>query len=46
MVILWAEKPSPELGELCGRKRVAIFPVGSTEQHGPHTPTGTDHIIA
>lgn len=25
---------------------VAILPIGSTEQHGPHLPTGTDHIIA
>jgi creatinine amidohydrolase len=23
-----------------------ILPVGSTEQHGPHSPLGTDHIIA
>ncbi|MEA2089832.1 MAG: creatininase family protein [Thermoproteota archaeon] len=25
---------------------VAILPVGSTEQHGPHNPLGTDHLIA
>jgi creatinine amidohydrolase len=24
----------------------AILPVGSTEQHGPHNPLGTDHLIA
>jgi creatinine amidohydrolase len=23
-----------------------ILPVGSTEQHGPHNPLGTDHLIA
>ena len=23
-----------------------ILPVGSTEQHGPHCPLGTDHITA
>jgi creatinine amidohydrolase len=25
---------------------IAIIPVGSTEQHGPHNPIGTDHMIA
>ena len=25
---------------------VIIVPVGSTEQHGPHNPLGTDHLIA
>jgi len=25
---------------------VAILPVGSTEQHGPHNPLGTDHLVA
>lgn len=25
--------------------RIAIFPIGSNEQHGPHLPTGTDSII-
>jgi creatinine amidohydrolase len=24
----------------------AILPVGSTEQHGPHNPLGTDHLVA
>jgi creatinine amidohydrolase len=26
--------------------RVALLPVGSTEQHGPHAPLGTDHLAA
>jgi len=26
--------------------RVALIPVGSTEQHGPHLPLGTDFMIA
>jgi creatinine amidohydrolase len=25
---------------------VALIPVGSTEQHGPHNPLGTDHLVA
>lgn len=25
---------------------LALVPLGSTEQHGPHLPEGTDHIIA
>jgi len=25
---------------------IALLPVGSTEQHGPHNPLGTDHLIA
>lgn len=34
----------PELSGLAGE--VAMVPVGATEQHGPHLPTGTDTIIA
>lgn len=26
--------------------RVALLPIGSTEQHGPHAPLGTDTILA
>lgn len=29
-----------------GRGGVALLPVGSTEQHGPHLPLGTDHLTA
>lgn len=25
---------------------IVVLPVGSTEQHGPHNPLGTDHLIA
>ncbi len=32
--------------ELFKETDVAILPVGSTEQHGPHNPLGTDHLVA
>lgn len=32
-------------GELPLSSRIAILPIGSNEQHGPHLPTGTDTII-
>lgn len=32
--------------ELLKRLDVVILPVGSTEQHGPHNPLGTDHLVA
>jgi creatinine amidohydrolase len=40
----WAEEAWPELDGLEGV--VGLVPVGATEQHGPHLPTGTDTIIA
>lgn len=44
----WEEQAGPELGDLAGRGEgeVGLVPVGATEQHGPHLPTGTDTIIA
>jgi creatinine amidohydrolase len=42
---LWAEMDSPTVAETVADTPVAILPIGSTEQHGPHLPTGTDHLI-
>ncbi len=42
---LWAEIDSPSIEKMLKVKEVVIAPIGSTEQHGPHLPTGTDHII-
>ena len=36
----------PEIEAFVARCPVAIVPMGSTEQHGPHLPTATDTIIA
>jgi creatinine amidohydrolase len=46
--VRWASMTWPEIEEyLAGRPgEVALLPVGATEQHGPHLPTGTDTIVA
>jgi creatinine amidohydrolase len=41
----WSELAWPELRQLAAGE-VGLVPVGATEQHGPHLPTGTDTIIA
>lgn len=41
----WDSLAWPELREAC-EGDVGLVPVGATEQHGPHLPTGTDTIIA
>lgn len=35
-----------EAKDYFSRSDTAILPVGSTEQHGPHNPLGTDHLVA
>ncbi len=36
----------PDLQSYFETNTLALIPIGSTEQHGPHLPEGTDHIIA
>jgi creatinine amidohydrolase len=40
------ELTSPQLAALCGRRAVALWPVGAVEPHGPHAPLGTDTLIS
>jgi creatinine amidohydrolase len=44
----WSDLAWPELAELRtrGDGEVGLVPVGATEQHGPHLPSGTDTIVA
>ena len=35
---------SPDVADLIERSGMAVIPFGSTEQHGPHLPCGTDAI--
>ena len=41
-----AEASWVEAQKALGKVDTVILPVGSTEQHGPHCPLGTDHITA
>lgn len=41
-----AELSWVEAREAVRRTRVALLPIGATEQHGPHLPLGTDWFIA
>lgn len=36
----------PEAKAAFERTSVAVIPIGSTEQHGPHMPVGTDFLVA
>jgi creatinine amidohydrolase len=36
----------PDLGEYFENESLALVPLGSTEQHGPHLPLATDYLIA
>jgi creatinine amidohydrolase len=40
----WADCTRTQLSEILP-EAVVVLPVGATEQHGPHLPTGTDALI-
>jgi creatinine amidohydrolase len=42
----WARMTAPELKALAARDALAILPVASLEQHGPHLPTMVDTALA
>jgi len=41
-----ADETWPSLGDYFENESLALVPLGSTEQHGPHLPLATDHLIA
>jgi creatinine amidohydrolase len=43
--VFLAEMTNPEVEEFVRSHKTVIVPVGSTEQHGPHAPLGTDALI-
>jgi creatinine amidohydrolase len=42
----WWRLKAADINALAARGAVAIVPVGSTEQHGPHLPTQVDALLA
>ena len=46
--VRWSELSWPQIESLLAATpdEVGLLPVGATEQHGPHLPTGTDTILA
>ncbi|MFB6311491.1 MAG: creatininase family protein [Salinirussus sp.] len=44
---VWLQEHTwPEIATYLEDKRTVLVPIGSTEQHGPHLPTGTDAMEA
>ncbi len=44
--VLWGNLRAPALRALAARGALAIVPVGSIEQHGPHLPVQVDALLA
>jgi creatinine amidohydrolase len=45
-IFLMLEMTSPEFEEIMKKTGIVIVPIGATEQHGPHSPLGTDILFA
>ena len=43
--VMWKELTAGDIGALAARNAVAVLPVASMEQHGPHLPVGVDTIL-
>ena len=46
MDVFWNRLTAPELRSLAAQDAMVLLPVGATEQHGPHLPTGVDDFLA
>ena len=44
--LMWSEMSWVEVGRAAEEGRIAVLPLGSTEQHGPMIPVGCDHFLA
>jgi len=44
--VLFSELRWPELNGLAGQGAIVLLPVGQVEEHGPHSPIGTDLFIS
>ena len=42
----WDNLSSPAIAAMAAQEAMVLIPLGSTEQHGPHLPVGTDAILA
>jgi creatinine amidohydrolase len=41
----WADLKTTDFAQINPSRTVAVLPLGATEQHGPHLPTGVDQAI-
>ncbi|WP_338692898.1 creatininase family protein [Streptomyces sp. Q6] len=44
--VQWNRLTAAELRALAAQDAVVLVPIGATEQHGPHLPTGVDDFLA
>ena len=44
-IVDWDRLPASALRDLASRDAIVFLPVASTEQHGPHLPTGVDVML-